>query len=101
MDSKAIIRKLEEHDKKFEEHDDRFDVIVKKLLDHDEQFISIRQEIGELRQEMRQGQDEMLTILRRLDQERVATFNWIKRVEEKCDKNTDDIDEMKGYLGLG
>lgn len=47
--------------------------IAKKLVEHDNQFANIRQEISQLRQEMLQGQDEIISILRSLDQERIFT----------------------------
>ncbi|MBE0447375.1 MAG: hypothetical protein IBX64_04630 [Actinobacteria bacterium] len=121
MDESTIIKKLQEHDvkfdaidekfdaidKRFDEHDDRFDVITRKLIDHDEQFVLVRQEIAGLRQEMLRGQDEMLTILHRLDQERISTYKWIKRVEEQgkknsadIAKNTKDITEIKKFLKM-
>jgi hypothetical protein len=49
------------------------DKIVKKLLEHDEKFADIRREISDLRRDTLQGQDEMIGILRRLDQERIFT----------------------------
>lgn len=57
--------------------------IIKKLLEHDEQFVSIREEISQLRREILQGQDEMMTILRRLDQERILQLNRLGELKVK------------------
>lgn len=100
----SIEKKLNEHDRRFDsidkrldEHDERFDVIVRKLLDHDQQFIEIRREfkaeIGSLRDEMITRLDEVLVYLRRLDVERAAFISRMDRVEDKCDKNTADIEK--------
>ena len=74
--------------------------IANKLLEHDEQFILVRQEIGQLRQEMLQGQDEMMAILRRLDQERIFTTEWIKRIEGEVEKHQGEIIKMKQVLKI-
>jgi len=87
----VLVRKLREHDKRFADHDGKFDILLRKTLEHDHEFVLVRKEIGELRQDMMRGQDEMLTILRRLDTESASTINRIKRVEAQCDQNTKDI----------
>lgn len=60
-----------------------------------------------LRDEFRQTQDviltrldEIVTTVRRLDQERVFTFEYIKRVEAEVDKNRKDIDHIKDILKI-
>lgn len=87
--------------------------ILEKLADHDEQLGFIREhmvtreefheelqkfatkeelfevredlsnDIHSLRSEMLQGQDEMITILKRLDQDRIFTIQRIERIEQK------------------
>lgn len=49
--------------------------VVKKLLEHDEKLAELvtRREFDAFRGEYLQGQDEMMTILKRLDQERIFT----------------------------
>jgi hypothetical protein len=39
--------------------------------------------------------DEMVVILRRLDQERVFTVEWIRRIERDVEKNKTDIEKNK------
>lgn len=94
----AVDRRFDEVDKHFEavdkklaDHDDKFDILVGKLLDHDQEFVLVRREIAELRHDMMSGQDEMLTILRRLDTESASTISGVRRVENRCDQNTRDI----------
>lgn len=59
--------------------------IVNKLLEHDEQFVQVKSEIGQLRSDMNQRLDEVMVILRRLDQERIFTTEWIKRIEGRVE----------------
>lgn len=60
------------------------------------------------RDEFRQSQseiysrlDEIITVVRRLDQERVFTFEYVRRVESEVEKNRRDIDRIKDILKIG
>lgn len=66
----------------------------------DTEMRSVREEIGtlrtqfeEFRTETTNRHDEMITILRRLDQERIFTVEWIRRIES-------DVTMMKKHLKL-
>jgi len=76
------------------------DEIVKKLLEHDEKFAEIRREISDLRRDTLQGQDEMIGILRRLDQERIFTTEWVKRIESEVEKQKSEISRIKEILKI-
>ena len=54
-----------------------------------------RQETGKMltRKEFNTTMDEVLTIVRRLDQERVFTMEWVRRIEA-------DVDRVKKHLHL-
>ncbi len=108
-----ILKKLEEHDvqfarigKKLEQHDDEFARIGKRLEEHDRRFVdhgrqldvlfgkvdgieakldacATKVELQELRQEMLTHHDEVMVILRRLDQERIVTNVRFERIEQK------------------
>jgi len=73
---------------------------INKLLEHDNHFVGLRQEISDLRKENLAGQDEMITILRRLDQERIFTTEWIKRIEGDVEKHRLEIDKIKNILKI-
>jgi SMC interacting uncharacterized protein involved in chromosome segregation len=45
--------------------------------------------------ELLRGQDEMMVILTRLDEERVATTGWIRRVEGDVETNKGEIKKIK------
>lgn len=88
--------------------------ITQKLLEHDDRFDKTDSKIDEFRGEFLQGQDEIMTILKRLDQERIFTAEWIKRIEndieqqkeeieaqkQKIQKNTESIERVKNELAV-
>lgn len=76
------------------------DKIIKKLLDHDDQFTKVREEIKELRCESLRDREEMITILRRLDQERIFTTNWIDRIENEVENHRQEIIKLKQALNI-
>jgi len=45
--------------------------------------------------------DEIITVVRRLDKERVFTFEYVRRVESEVEKNCPDIDKIKDILKIG
>ena len=76
--------------------------IIKKLLDHDEQLKFIRDNMvtkHELKG-LSEGQDRMITILERLDQERVFTNEWIKRMERSTEEQQIEIKKIKQHLKI-
>lgn len=60
--------------------------IVEKLLEHDERFEKIELKIDQNHQELVQGHDDIMVILRRLDQERIFTTEWIKRIDKRVEE---------------
>jgi len=44
--------------------------------------------------------DKQTVILNRLDQERIFTFNFVKRLEKDIDRNTKDIKILKAKLNI-
>ena len=64
------------------------DKIIQKLLEHDERLQLISENMAtkaDLR-EVIAGQDKMIGILKRLDQERVFTTEWIRRIEKDVER---------------
>lgn len=76
--------------------------IVKKLLEHDEKLAELvtRREFDAFRGEYLQGQDEIMTILKRLDQERIFTAQWVKRIERQVEEHTEQIKQIKLQLNI-
>ena len=111
MKKDPVYQKLLEHDKHFKAHDKKFDQIdkrfdavdkrfdtvelrldhndevhkklIKKLFDHDDEFVRVHDEIRDLRNDMNTRSDEMLTILKRLDEERIASYSRFDRIEKE------------------
>ena len=90
MDEDKVIKKLEEHD-------GQFDRVFKKLIEHDDKFDKMltKQEFVDFKEAHFRGQDKMMVILERLDQERVFTNEAIKRLQvglEEQKKKTAEYD---------
>ena len=81
--NKNILGKLLDHDKRFNDHDKRFERIKTKLLEHDEQFERIKQNMV-TKAEFSKAIDLLegiAAVVAKLDQERFATKEWIRRIE--------------------
>lgn len=59
-----------------------------------------RGEFDEFRNEVLTGQDQMIKILMRLDQERIFTHEWVKRIETEVAHHTEDINRIKLQLQI-
>lgn len=70
------------------------DKIITKLLEHDEQFKTLTPLVEEsraFRDEVTLANEQMLTILKRLDEERHFTAAWIQRVEEDLKQTKETV----------
>ncbi len=88
-----IDKRFDEHDKRFDNHDKRFDRIetslgtqAKKLLDHDDHFKENEERRDRIHREVMEGQDKMMKILVRLDQERTFCNKRFERHEAEIKK---------------
>lgn len=72
--------------------------IIKKLFEHDDRFEKLEKEIGDFRRETLDGQEQMITILKRLDQERIFTAEWIRRIEADVETNKMEVIKIKQLL---
>lgn len=108
-----ILRKLKVHDKRFDkvdnrfsDHDKQFVRIVNKLVDHGEELKEIKetmttkQDLFELQDKVLTGQDQLMQILRKLDQEHHFTLEWIKRIDRTVVNHTKEISGMKRILKI-
>jgi len=86
--------------------DNRFgmqeDNIIEKLIEHDELLKQIvtKAELADFRLEQTVVNDEMLTILKRIDEERYATIEWIRRIEQVVEVHERQIQEIKTSLNF-
>ncbi|MBI5728639.1 MAG: hypothetical protein HY983_00095 [Candidatus Magasanikbacteria bacterium] len=97
-----VIKKLEQHDQKFAQHDKQFDIVIGKLVEHDAKIdtLATKDDLSALREEMISGQDAMMTVLKRLDEERVYAHERLNKVVEKVEEHTKDIRQIKAQLKM-
>ncbi|MFH0987977.1 MAG: hypothetical protein V1763_01230 [Parcubacteria group bacterium] len=95
--------------KKLEEHDQRFERLELKFIEHDAVLAQKpdKSDLAELKNEILGVLDGMNVILKGLDQERVFTAEWIRRVEQdlsdtktRVERNGVVIDKVKMQLGI-
>jgi len=98
----GVDKRLDGIDKRLDEHDKKFDRVIKKLIEHDERFERIEEKVDKMvtREEYLRGYDEMITILRRLDQERIFGNQWVKRIEKRVDGHDQEIAQIKQVLNI-
>lgn len=70
-------------------------------------YIATKQDLGDMRGEFRHSFDAVLTrldeisvVVNRMDQERVFTFEYVKRLAADVNKNHRDIDRIKDILRI-
>lgn len=82
-------QRFEKVDKRFVGIDQRFERIENKLFEHDERFERIEERLDKTltREEYIADSEKMMTILQKLDQERIFTVDWVKRVESENKKH--------------
>ena len=78
MSEDKILQKLEQHDAKFED-------IIKLLRDFKQEFL--------------QKQDEIMTILKRLDENRIFTAQGLRRLDDEVSEHKAIIQEHDVILG--
>ena len=74
--------------------------IIKKLIEHDGRFDGLvtKTEFQGFKEEVLNGQEKMITILKRLDEERVFTTEWVRRIEKEVEKQKEEIKKIKFRL---
>src|SRR3989338_115914 len=95
MADDIIIQKLQDHDKRFDKIESRLDTLtitVDKLtvtaLEHGERLDQMvtKTEFNEFRKEQSTANDQIMTILKRIDEERFATIGWLRRIEDEVEE---------------
>jgi len=74
--------------------------IIEKLLEHDEKIAQLvtREEFSVFKNDMMNGQDQMIKILTRLDDERIFTVEWVKKIEKDVEQQREEINRIKLQL---
>lgn len=78
-------------------------------------YLATKQDLEDLREDLRREfsdkmdsthnetlniLDEIVTVVKRMDQERIFTFDYVKRLETDVDKNSREIERMKDVLKI-
>ena len=95
-----IDQRLDGHDKRFERIEGVLENHTIKLLEHDEQFSKIREEMAEGFRKVTNTLEGIVTIVQRLDQERIFTVQWVRRIEDEVRQNSMEIIKMKQVLKI-
>ena len=76
------------------------DKIIQKLIEHDERLDRIEKKIDKTVSSTKytEGYDEMITILKRLDQERIFTAEWVRRIGEEVNNLKRKTQEYEDIL---
>ena len=103
MSEGMITKKLEEHGRELKQHGEELRKYGKKLDEHEEKLefiidylkekVATKDELQEFRKEYLQGQDQVVTILKNMQQEMSFTHGWLQRHEV-------DIGKIKQHLSL-
>ncbi|MFH1193160.1 MAG: hypothetical protein V1656_02480 [Candidatus Jorgensenbacteria bacterium] len=76
------------------------DIILRKLTEHDQRFDGLEGKLDAIAQRTLTAQDETLSVLRRLDEERVFTSAWVERMEREIEDHRREIQRIKGALKI-
>jgi len=72
--------------------------IIKKLLEHDDKFEEIHQEIKSAKDELMDKMDQALTIMQRSETERISNTYRMDRMQSEIDENKLAIKKVKKVL---
>lgn len=75
--------------------------IIKKLFEHDDEFGKLGKKIDSEFSKMTETLEDIATIIKRLDQERIFTAQWVKRIEEQVETSVLEIAKIKQVLKIG
>ena len=86
------------------------DKVIKKLIEHDELLRPLCEDVKALKTDVKNianNQEQMITILKRLDEDRIFTHEWVKRLEKdvedtkvKTQEHEVEIKKMKTQLNI-
>ena len=78
------------------------DKIIAKLVEIDNKLDTFvtKVEFSKFREEVLSGQDVIVTTVKRLDDERLVSHKRVTDLEDKVEKNTDDIKQVKVQLKM-
>ncbi|MDI6734438.1 MAG: hypothetical protein QMD50_03065 [Patescibacteria group bacterium] len=78
------------------------DKVIQKLIEHDKKLDELvtKTEFHDFKNRIFIAQDEIITILRRLDEERIFTTAWVSRIEKEVEEHKEEIAKIKRTLKI-
>ena len=76
------------------------DKIIEKLLEHDDRFERIEKKIDKNHGEVIGILDNVMVIINRLDQERIFTFEIVKRLQKDIERQDKELQKVKKVLNI-
>jgi len=97
-----INKRFEQVDKRFDQVDGQIDFIAKKVLDHDEQFQWIRENMATRADisNITNTLDRIVKLAEKKDQELTCVTHDMKDFDDRLEKVEHDVRKMKPALGL-
>ena len=74
--------------------------IIQKLIEHDEKFERLGGKMDENFRKVNDTLEGIATIVQRLDQERIFTAEWVRRIEKEVENHSQEIKDMKLKLNI-
>lgn len=99
MSEERILQKLTRHDARLEKIEHRLVAVTEHMVTKaDAKHFATKDDLVEFRDEVLTGLDRQMVILQRLDQERIFTAEWIKRLEREVAEHDQEIKRIKQLL---
>jgi len=76
------------------------DKIIEKLLQHDEEFKSLRQEMRDGFNKVNDVLEELVTIVKKIQEDHAFALEWLKRLQDQVEKQEQEIIKIKQQLKL-
>jgi seryl-tRNA synthetase len=97
-----LTAKIDANSAKIDANSAKIDRIVIQVIENSEQIgeMVTRAEFNERFDEVMRSLDALMAVFPRVDEERVATTAWIRRVEGDVDTNKSDIKRIKTKLAM-
>jgi chromosome segregation ATPase len=86
--------------KKIHSVEDKTGKMEKKLYEHDDQFTELKDDLHNYNDGLMTAMDEQTVIMQRLDQERVFTFEIVKRLQNDVENHAKDLKRIKQLLKI-
>ena len=99
---KTLSEKIDGNSRKIDRNSEKIDRVAIQVVKNSEAINKMvtKEEFNQFRHDVLSGQDKMMTILTRLDQERIFTTEWIRRIEGDVERNKGEIKRIKERLAI-